>query len=185
MNRRLGIRIGFLIHDVSRLRRVLFDSRSPHLDITRSEAWVLTGISRRSSGISQTELAKVLGLGKVATGEFVGDLERKGFVIRRLVDGDRRAYSVQLTQRGRNILSRISDIVTQMNVEIFENVSALDLQQFFDTLKNMKLRLIAMTEDTPEAELPKAVRSKSAVGRVAISQRSAGILMQSKTKRAS
>jgi hypothetical protein len=102
-----------------------------------------------------------------------------------LVDGDRRAYSVQLTQRGRIILTRISDIVTQMNVEIFENVSDSDLQQFVDTLKNMKLRLSAMTEATPEAQLPKAVRSKSAAGHVAISQRSAGILMQSKTKRAS
>src|SRR5271167_3812689 len=100
VNRRLGIRIGFLIHDVSRLRRSLFDARSRHLDITRSEAWVLTGISRRPAGISQTELAKVLGLGKVATGEFVAGLARKGFVLRRLDDVDRRAYRVQLTQRG-------------------------------------------------------------------------------------
>ncbi len=136
MSRRLGIRIGFLIHDVSRLRRSLFDARSPHLDITGSEAWVLTGISRRPSGISQTELAKVLGLGKVATGEFVAGLEKKGFLVRRMDDIDRRAYRVQLTQRGRGVLAKISDVVAQMNAEIFENVSHAELDVFSHAQKD-------------------------------------------------
>ena len=143
---RLGIRIGFLIHDVSRLRRALFDASSPHLDITRSQAWVLTGISRRRGGISQADLARILGLGKVATGEFVGDLERLGYVLRRRDRGDRRAYRVQLTARGRRMLASISAVVVGLNVEMFRDFSSRDLARFAGDLKAVKLRLQSMLE---------------------------------------
>jgi DNA-binding MarR family transcriptional regulator len=143
---RLGIRIGFLIHDVSRLRRALFDASSPHLDITRSQAWVLTGISRRRGGISQADLARILGLGKVATGEFVADLERLGYVLRRRDRGDRRAYRVQLTARGRRMLASISAVVVGLNVEVFRDFSSRDLARFAADLKAMKLQLQSMLE---------------------------------------
>lgn len=139
-----------MIHDVSRLRRALFDKRSARLDITRSEAWILTGISRREEGLSQTELAKVLGLGKVATGEFVGDLEHKGLVIRRHRLSDRRAYCVQLTERGIKILSRISTIVTRMNAEIFAEFSPEGLARLEHDLKVIKLKLKLLVHKTAE-----------------------------------
>jgi MarR family transcriptional regulator for hemolysin len=144
--RRLGIRVGFLIHDVSRLRRALFDMRSPHLDVTRSEAWVLTGISRREEGLSQTELARVLGLGKVATGEFVADLERKGLVMRRLHLNDRRAYRVQLTPQGVKMLVKISVVVSKMNAEIFADFSLAELARLEQELKGIKLKLKALVD---------------------------------------
>jgi MarR family transcriptional regulator, transcriptional regulator for hemolysin len=149
-SRRLGIRVGFLIHDVSRLRRALFDMRSPHLDVTRSEAWVLTGISRREEGLSQTELARVLGLGKVATGEFVADLERKGLVVRRLHLTDRRAYRVQTTPQGVKMLTKISAVVSKMNADIFADFSPADLARFEHELKGIKLKLKALVD--PEAD---------------------------------
>jgi DNA-binding MarR family transcriptional regulator len=179
----LGIRIAFLIHDVSRLRRTLYDSRSLHLDITRSEAWVLTGISRRRSGISQTELAKVLGLGKVTIGEFVADLERKGFVVRRLEADDRRTYRVQLTPTGRGILAMISKVVARMNAEMFEDFTNSDLQRFADALKDTKLRLIALTEGTAERRAPRAHRAKPTRTRVADAQRGDGRMLQGRTNR--
>ena len=180
--RRLGIRVGFLIHDVSRLRRTLFDSRSPHLNITRSESWVLTGISRRLPGISQSELAKVLGLGKVATGEFVADLEKKGFVLRRPDDADRRAYRVQLTPRGEDILADISDIVVNINAELFAHVSIAEQLRFADTLRKMKLQLIAMTNAVREAPRSRTVSARAAGTRVAVSQRVGKKLLQSRKR---
>ncbi len=155
---RLGIRIGFLIHDVSRLRRALFDASSPHLDITRSQAWVLTGISRRRGGISQADLARILGLGKVATGEFVADLEQLGYVLRRRDRGDRRAYRVQLTARGRRMLASISAVVVGLNVEMFRDFSARDLARFAADLKAVKLRLQSMLE--PGSRQSPPARSK-------------------------
>lgn len=39
-------RIGFLVHDVSRMRRTLFDQEMKPLGITRSQWWVLAQLSR-------------------------------------------------------------------------------------------------------------------------------------------
>jgi DNA-binding MarR family transcriptional regulator len=173
MSDRLGIRIGFLIHDVARLRRSVFDSRNPHHTITRSESWVLTGVSRKRSGISQTELARVLGMGKAATGEFVKALERKGFVSRIPDPKDQRAYSVKLTREGKAILAKIAAIVTKMNAEIFRHFSARELQQFADHLRKMKLQMNCMVGVAPAPQVRDKPNRRIATGksRVAIQQR--------------
>ena len=47
------IRFGFLVHDVSRLRRIVVDRALKPLGITRSQWWVLSFLSRRD-GMTQT-----------------------------------------------------------------------------------------------------------------------------------
>lgn len=53
-------RIGFLVHDVSRLRKTLFDQEIKHLGITRAQWWALAQLSRedRPEGMLQIELAR-------------------------------------------------------------------------------------------------------------------------------
>jgi len=48
------LRLGYLIHDVSRLRRMMFDRALAPLGITRSQWWVLAFISRKD-GLPQTQ----------------------------------------------------------------------------------------------------------------------------------
>ena len=177
MDNRLGIRFGFLVHDVSRLRRTLFDIRSQHLDITRSEAWILTGISRRADGQSQTELARVLGLGKVATGEFVAELERKGLVVRRVLSNDRRTYRVQLTRRGSKMLARISVIVLQINAEIFADFSQAEVERLESDLRRLKLNLKAAVDSDSAARLGTGRRETKAAQ---VTRRSAVAKLQRK-----
>src|SRR5690349_7808664 len=100
MKRNEQIRIGFLIHDVSRMRRSAFDQRIKPLGITRSQWWVLSGVSRHGrEGITQTELAAVLDLGKVALGGLIDRLEENGFVVRSSDPQDRRVNKVLLTSK--------------------------------------------------------------------------------------
>jgi hypothetical protein len=69
-----GVRAGFLIHDVSRLRRAFFDSAMRPYGLTRSQWWVLGQLSRRrGEPMSQVELAKHLDLGKASLG---GQIDR-------------------------------------------------------------------------------------------------------------
>src|ERR1700720_717567 len=75
------LRLGYLIHDVSRLRRMMFDRELAPLGITRSQWWVLAFISRKD-GLPQTQLANELDVGKVAVGALIDRLESSGFVIR-------------------------------------------------------------------------------------------------------
>src|SRR6195256_4505226 len=83
------LRLGYLIHDVLRLRRMMFDRDLAPLGITRSQWWVLAFISRKD-GLPQTQLANELDVGKVAVGALIDRLEASGFVIRQGGSGRRR-----------------------------------------------------------------------------------------------
>ena len=74
-------RLGFLMHDVSRLRRTVFDDFMKPLNITRSQWWVLAYLSRHD-GMIQSDLASVLELGKAALGSLIDRLEASGLVRR-------------------------------------------------------------------------------------------------------
>src|SRR3984885_14702236 len=83
------LRLGYLIHDVSRLRRMMFDRELGPLGITRSQWWVLAFIWRKD-GPPQTQLANELDFGKGALGGLNGRLETSGFVVRQADPFDRR-----------------------------------------------------------------------------------------------
>src|ERR1700740_806587 len=93
------LRLGYLIHDVSRLRRMMFDRTLAPLGITRSQWWVLAFVSRKN-GLPQTQLANELDVGKVALGALIDRLEAAGFVAPRGDPVDRRGSNVVFTQRG-------------------------------------------------------------------------------------
>ena len=59
------LRLGFLIHDVSRLRRSAFDRCLKPLNVTRSQWWVLAYLSRED-GMTQSQLAEELDLWSLA-----------------------------------------------------------------------------------------------------------------------
>jgi DNA-binding MarR family transcriptional regulator len=116
-----------------------------HLNITRSQWWVLSGVSRHGDeGITQTELASVLDLGKVALGGLIDRLEERGFVERRADESDRRINRVFLTRKGESILDRMSHIGMDMNSKVMKGIS-LKRQHFLaEVLHDMKANLIAM-----------------------------------------
>src|SRR5258708_530240 len=91
-------RLGFLIHDVSRLRRNAFDRLMRPLGVTRSQWWVLAHASRHD-GLMQTELAELLDVGKVTLGGLIDRLEAGGWVVRRPDKVDRRVKRIFLTSR--------------------------------------------------------------------------------------
>lgn len=145
MKRNERIRIGFLIHDVSRLRRTAFDQRMKPLGITRSQWWVLTGASRHGeAGITQTELAKVLDLGKVALGGLIDRLEERGFVQRRADPQDRRINRVYLTAKGNAVLEKMHKVGIEMNTKIMSGISLEQQHQLSEMLHVMKANLVAM-----------------------------------------
>ena len=52
---------GFLLHDVARLMRTLFDRRGRDLGLTRSQWWVLTMLYAKE-GVTQSDLAYLMEL---------------------------------------------------------------------------------------------------------------------------
>ena len=138
-HRELPLRFGFLLHDVSRLRRTLFDQRMKPLGITRSQWWVLGHLSRaKGEPMSQVELARLLDIGKAALGGLIDRLERTGYVVRLDSPTDRRIRLVALTPKGTAFLSVIESVGRQLNTEITGGIDAEDLVRFEAVLDRMK-----------------------------------------------
>ena len=138
-----SLRFGFLIHDVSRLRRVVVDRSLKPLGITRSQWWVLAFLSRRD-GMTQTALAADLDLTKVAIGGLLDRMEAAGFIERRADRNDGRARRVYLTRAGAKMVNTIREHVEAVELEILSRVPEEQLNQAADTLRTLKDTLLEM-----------------------------------------
>jgi DNA-binding MarR family transcriptional regulator len=136
-----GLRFGFLIHDVSRLRRIVVDRSLKPLGITRSQWWVLAFLSRRD-GMKQTALASDLDLTRVAIGGLLDRLEVGGFVERRTDATDGRARRVFLTKTGTRLVNTIRKAVERIEMDILARIPERDLNQAAATLLALKETLL-------------------------------------------
>jgi len=138
-----GLRFGFLIHDVSRLRRIVVDRALKPLGVTRSQWWVLAFLSRRD-GMTQTALSEDLDLTKVAVGGLLDRMEIAGHVERRPDPKDGRARRVYLTKDGARLVNTIRDNVEQVELGILSKVPEHELDQTAQTLLALKETLLEM-----------------------------------------
>ena len=70
---------GFLVHDVARLLRTVFDRRMREVGLTRSQWWVLNNLFQHD-GVNQAELAQLLEVERPTLGRLIDRLEAKGWV---------------------------------------------------------------------------------------------------------
>lgn len=138
-------RIGFLVHDVSRLRKTVFDNALRPIGVTRSQWWVLANLSRhRGEGMMQTELAKLMDVGKVTLGGLIDRLEAGGLVKRMADPVDRRANRVVMTPKGVKLLEKIQKTAAVVNDKLLAGIPRQDIERAEDVLHKLKQRLISM-----------------------------------------
>ncbi|WP_167854970.1 MarR family winged helix-turn-helix transcriptional regulator [Mangrovimicrobium sediminis] len=139
------IRLGFVIHDCARLRRIVIDQYFAPLNVTRSQAWVLAHLSP-DDGLPQSALAEQMGLGKVALGGLVDRVEANGMVERRPDPKDRRVKRVYLTDEGRKVVTEMRKRTLEASVGILDEVSMKDLRTTVTTMNKIKHNLRKMVE---------------------------------------
>ena len=143
-------RFGFLVHDVSRMRRTLFDLQMKPLGVTRSQWSVLAFLSRDgNNGATQVDLARDLDVGKVTVGGLIDRLEATGQVKRELDAKDRRTRKIFITEQGFETIKQMQTVGTILNESILAGVSAKDLKAVEATLSKVKdniRRLLASAE---------------------------------------
>lgn len=140
---RQGIKLGFLVHDVSRLRRVAYDQLMKPLNFTRARWWVLANLSRHD-GMMQSQLADVLEVGKASLGAVVEQLESDGWVERRPDPGDRRAKRVYLSTAAHAFIRKMTLEEDQFNQRILRQLSIADREQMIRMLSAIKESLLQM-----------------------------------------
>lgn len=147
-------RIGFYVHDVSRMRRTLFDIELKPLGITRSQWWVLAQLSRSEGhegeqGMLQTDLARILDVGKVTIGGLIDRLEASDFVERRPDKTDRRAKRIIITDKGHGVLDQMITVARRLNMTILDGISQQDIKTAEEVLSRMKQNIRGMLGSAP------------------------------------
>jgi MarR family transcriptional regulator, transcriptional regulator for hemolysin len=118
-------RFGYLIHDVSRLRRIVMDDVMRPYGITRSQWSVLSALSRSGNGgMTQVDLARLLELGKVTVGGLLERLETSGQIERRADDSDGRARRVFITEQGYETIRLMIAVASKTNKKMLRGLSA-------------------------------------------------------------
>jgi DNA-binding MarR family transcriptional regulator len=139
-------RLGFLMHDVSRLRRTVFDEFMKPLNVTRSQWWVLAYLSRHD-GMIQTDLANDLELGKAALGSLVDRLEAAGLVIRRPDEIDRRVKRIYVSSAGVQLIKEMRGLSNEMSERVLEGLDEDQRHALVDMLGHVKKNLLTLLKD--------------------------------------
>jgi DNA-binding MarR family transcriptional regulator len=115
---------GFLIADVARLLRAAFERQ----------------ISE--TGLTQTELAQQLDIGKATIGGVVDRLARAGLVERRDDPVDRRANRVYVTDAAKQLVPLMRSKAAELYDEVFGELPPGQREHMFNGLQRVRLKLL-------------------------------------------
>jgi DNA-binding MarR family transcriptional regulator len=139
----LSRNFGFLLNDVARLMRTVYDRRVKSLGLTRSQWWVLNHLYR-NDGVTQTELADLLEVEKPTLGRLLDRLEAKGWVRREDDASDRRAWRVYLTDEIAPAMRELRTVAAELRRDALAGLSAAERERFVDALLAIKANLARM-----------------------------------------
>lgn len=126
-------RIGFLLTQLGSLAAENFAAKTRELGITPPEAGVMR-ILARQVGMNQRELAEKLGVAQSRVVVLVDSLESAGLIIRERSTIDRRSQVLQVTDSGRELLTKLRAAAEMQEAELAEGLSAADRDQLYELL---------------------------------------------------
>ena len=132
--------IGYMLSDVARLIRTVFDRRVRRLGLTRAQWLLLTRLHRRP-GASQTELAEMLEIDRASAGRMIDRMEKAGWVERRADSVDRRINRLHLTVDARRAHARMWKIAETTLDDALATLSPSERRQFTQLTARVKGRL--------------------------------------------
>lgn len=138
--------VGYLIGDVSRMIRTVYDRRVEPLGLTRAQWRVMTRLNRLES-CTQTELATELEIEKPTLGKLIERLEAKGWVERRADKNDARSKRLFLTAAAHPLLAEMAELADEVIEGVFAGIGADESAQLRETLTRIKDNLADMLED--------------------------------------
>jgi DNA-binding MarR family transcriptional regulator len=136
---------GFILNDVARLLRKVYDRRVRELGLTRAQWWVLTHLYR-VDGVTQAELAEILEIERPTLGRLLDRLEAKGWVRREPDADDRRAKRVFLTEAVQAPMQTMRAVAASVRSDALSGLSATEQDRFVDALLKIKGNLLGLED---------------------------------------
>ena len=141
---------GFLLTETARMFRKLLDRRLQPLGLSRAQ-WSVLAILAHRDGLSQSQLAEILEVEKTTTGRLVDQVEKRGWVERRPIPGDRRLWGVYLTEQARPLIGEVERIVLNTRLDVLDGLSPTQQRDLSGALLAVKASLTkALSADPSE-----------------------------------
>ena len=140
--------IGFLMADVSRLLRRVFDERARSIGVTRPQWRVLTVLAREE-GINQGMLADRLEVEPITLSRMVDRMQDAGLLERRADPDDRRAWKLYLSDNATPLIAELRTLGEILSDEALEGISDAERDALTDLLGRVRCNL---TRKTPIQE---------------------------------
>ncbi|MDQ6436656.1 MarR family transcriptional regulator [Mesorhizobium sp. LHD-90] len=128
---------------VNRKLRTMFDARVKSQGLTLARARLLMHLAKEE-GATQSELAEALQVEQPSMVSLIDALEKKGFVVRRAVDGDRRAKGIFLTDVARRETDTILGYANELRQQVLGGVDGRDLETATRVLRRVALNIGAV-----------------------------------------
>lgn len=116
------------------------------IDISYSECIFLSNLYN-NEGINQEELSSILFIDKTITAKSIKSLEKKGFLIRKKCETDKRSKRLYLTDKGRNCKEEIFSLLEKWINFITDGMDIKTKNTVFDGLSLMAERAASANFD--------------------------------------
>ncbi len=135
--------IGFLVADIARLMTTQYNRLAKPVGLTRAQWRVIIHLHRKE-GLTQSELASLLTVGKVSAGGLIERLEQSGWVERRINEKDGRSNRVFLTSKGRSVDDEMIAAGTRLEKQAMNALSVDERLQLESLLRAVRTNLLEM-----------------------------------------
>lgn len=88
--------------------------------------------------ISQHRLSEILEIRPTSLSEILRKLEKKGYVLRSQLEGDKRTFSVSLTKAGREEVQRVRKERMKNHLELTASLSIEEKEELYRILKKIR-----------------------------------------------
>ena len=106
-------RLGFLLHDASRLMRRRFERMASRYGLSSAQ-WRLLVRVFKEEGVTQARLAELLEVEPISVSRLIDRMTDAGWIERRLDENDRRVRQIFLTERSRTIFGEMRSVAAQV-----------------------------------------------------------------------
>ncbi|MCO5064114.1 MAG: MarR family transcriptional regulator [Rhizobiaceae bacterium] len=106
-------RVGFLLHDASRLLRRRFETRASCFGLSAAQ-WRLLVRVYKEEGVAQARLAELLEIEPISVSRLIDRMVEGGWIERRSDATDRRVRMIYLTEKSREIFGSMRGMATQV-----------------------------------------------------------------------
>lgn len=152
-DRALEENIPILISDASLLYQRFFNRQVKDLGLTVAQ-WNVLSFIYRWQGLTQTELADLLGTGKSPLGKKIDSLEEKGLVERRNDANDRRVKRIYMATKLDTLEEKVKSVIEEMVQMAVDGISDSELEQARHWLRIMIANLTkALSSDVERDNL--------------------------------